>query len=117
MLNAHAAPPAEAGQVQAFVPASESYREGALERFNAAVHPAPFEVGADALGPGQRITISIGQEIVNRTIDVVMGDKSCLWIWPDGGMGRRLIDLKVAGINSRIDQPRKPLGNELPLPD
>lgn len=43
--------------------------------------------------PGVHVSLQIGQEHVSGVVDAVMADGSCIWIWADGGMGRRLIDL------------------------
>ncbi|YCK79899.1 LacI family DNA-binding transcriptional regulator (plasmid) [Arthrobacter sp. D3-18] len=54
--------------------------------------PAPLELSADPLVPGQHLSFNVGLERLNGTVDVVMPDRSCFWIWTDDGMGRRMIE-------------------------
>jgi hypothetical protein len=53
--------------------------------------PSPPKLSLDNLVPGQHLSFQVGFETVRGTIDVVMPDKSCFWIWTDDGMGRRMI--------------------------
>ncbi|WP_146187352.1 hypothetical protein [Arthrobacter sp. HMWF013] len=45
----------------------------------------------DILTPGNHLRFRVGPETLSGVVDAVMADKSCFWIWADGGMGRRLI--------------------------
>jgi hypothetical protein len=49
----------------------------------------------DILRPGNHLRFRVGPEALSGVVDAVMADKSCFWIWADGGMGRRLIDASV----------------------
>lgn len=40
---------------------------------------------------GMHLLLQIGPETVSGIVDAVMPDGSCIWIWMDGGMGRRMI--------------------------
>ncbi|MFJ6158757.1 helix-turn-helix domain-containing protein [Pseudarthrobacter sp. NPDC092184] len=55
--------------------------------------PSPESQNVEDLKPGAHLSLQIGPEKLSGTIDVIMPDKSCFWIWTDGGMGRRLIDI------------------------
>ena len=46
----------------------------------------------DILQPGYHVSLRVGSEVLSGMVDAVMPDKSCFWIWADGGMGRRMID-------------------------
>lgn len=43
---------------------------------------------------GTRLSLQVGPEEITGIVDVVMADKSYFWIWADGGMGRRMIDIR-----------------------
>ena len=47
---------------------------------------------------GSHVTLRVGYETVSGTVDEVMPDQTCFWIWTDGGMGRRMIDAHDAQI-------------------
>lgn len=53
---------------------------------------SPPELNPDDLVPGKHLSFQVGFEKVKGTIDVVMPNKSCFWIWTDDGMGRRMIE-------------------------
>jgi Bacterial regulatory proteins, lacI family len=65
-------------------------------RTGAYTRSAPESSGLDpeSLKPGISLSFRVGPEFVSGTIDAVMPDKSCFWMWTDGGMGRRMIDTK-----------------------
>jgi hypothetical protein len=50
----------------------------------------------EVLEPGTYLSFQVGPEFLSGTVDAVMPDKSCFWIWTDGGMGRRMIDARDA---------------------
>ncbi len=54
--------------------------------------PANSGLNHDILKPGNHLSLRVGSEIVSGIVDTVMPDKSCFWVWADGGMGRRMID-------------------------
>lgn len=54
------------------------------------------------LEPGNLIRLRVGHEVLSGTIDHVMPDQSCFWIWTDGGMGRRLIETSDADLASVV---------------
>ena len=54
--------------------------------------PSRPRLDAENLVPGKHLNLQVGYERVSGTIDAVMPDKSCFWIWTDDGMGRRMID-------------------------
>jgi hypothetical protein len=47
----------------------------------------------ESFKPGDHLSFQMGPENPSGTVDAVMPDKTCFWIWTDGGMGRRLIDV------------------------
>ena len=50
----------------------------------------------ELLMPGNHLILRVGPEVLSGIVDTVMPDKSCFWIWTDGGMGRRMIDRSEA---------------------
>jgi hypothetical protein len=54
--------------------------------------------GTESVQPGDHLHIQVGPEKLSGTVDAVMPDGSCFWIWADGGMGRRLIDVSEATV-------------------
>jgi hypothetical protein len=60
--------------------------------------PPSVDPGLDAesLQTGNHLRFQIGPEKLSGTVDAVMPDRSCFWIWSDGGMGRRLIEFSEA---------------------
>lgn len=60
--------------------------------------PGPENAGFDPeiIQPGIRLSLHVGPEALSGIVDAVMPDKSCFWIWVDGGMGRRMIDSRDA---------------------
>ncbi len=57
---------------------------------------SPKGLDPEILESGRHVSFRIGPETLSGTVDAVMRDKSCFWIWTDGGMGRRMIDTKEA---------------------
>ncbi|WP_394525570.1 LacI family DNA-binding transcriptional regulator [Paenarthrobacter nicotinovorans] len=64
------------------------------------VQDAPSEASSTAssvnnepthLERGKRVTLHVGHEVLTGTVDAVVSDESCFWIWTDDGMGRRMI--------------------------
>lgn len=53
--------------------------------------PGPSGLSHDVLKPGNHLSFRMGPEALSGVVDAVMADKSCFWIWADGGMGRRMI--------------------------
>jgi hypothetical protein len=53
--------------------------------------PADSGPSHDILEPGKHLRLRVGSEVLSGIVDDVMPDKSCFWIWADGGMGRRMI--------------------------
>ncbi|WP_181039482.1 LacI family DNA-binding transcriptional regulator [Arthrobacter sp. P2b] len=82
----------------------ESIRSGRQKVMETQLNPvtdscfAPANSGLDLeiLMPGNQLTLRVGPELLSGTVDEVMPDKSCFWIWTDGGMGRRMIDSSEA---------------------
>ena len=60
--------------------------------------PAGPDIHPDSPEPGQHLSLKVGPEFLSGTVDLVMPDHSCFWIWVDGGMGRRLIDSSVGPV-------------------
>jgi hypothetical protein len=50
----------------------------------------------EVLEPGTYLSFRVGPEFLSGTVDTVMPDGSCFWIWTDGGMGRRMIEASDA---------------------
>jgi hypothetical protein len=61
-----------------------------------ALAPERSGLAAEVLEPGTHLSVRVGPEFLSGTVDAVMPDRSCFWIWTDGGMGRRMIDAKDA---------------------
>jgi len=59
---------------------------------NTCSNPADAGLNHDILKPGNHLSVRVGSEDLTGIVDAVMPDKSCFWIWADGGMGRRMID-------------------------
>ncbi|WP_350005994.1 helix-turn-helix domain-containing protein [Pseudarthrobacter sp. WHRI 8279] len=57
---------------------------------------SPEGLDPNLLEPGVHIIFRVGPEFLSGTVDAVMPDKSCFWIWTDCGMGRRMIDARDA---------------------
>lgn len=62
--------------------------------------PLPIDNGTKTLVPGMHACLQVGQERVSGVVDAVMADESCVWLWSDGGMGRRMVHLSEADILS-----------------
>ena len=58
--------------------------------------PANSSLDPEILTPGNQLRFRVGPELLSGTVDEVMPDKSCFWIWTDGGMGRRMIESSEA---------------------
>lgn len=58
--------------------------------------PANSGLDHEILTPGNHLSLRVGPEVLSGIVDAVMPDKSCFWIWADGGMGRRMIDSSEA---------------------
>ena len=43
------------------------------------------------LVPGEHLCLWTEHEAMSGTVDAVMADESCFWIWVDGGLGRRMV--------------------------
>ncbi|WP_353611779.1 helix-turn-helix domain-containing protein [Arthrobacter sp. OY3WO11] len=65
--------------------------------------PSRPRLNPEDLVPGQHLNLQVGLEKVRGTIDAVMPDKSCFWIWTNNGMGRRMIDFCEATILTSRD--------------
>lgn len=50
----------------------------------------------EVLNPGNHLSFRVGTEFLSGIVDAVMPDRTCFWIYADGGMGRRLIDSREA---------------------
>lgn len=53
--------------------------------------PANSGLNHEILIPGNHLSLRVGPEVLSGIVDAVMPDKSCFWVWTDGGMGRRMI--------------------------
>lgn len=58
--------------------------------------PENADLDPEIIQPGTRLSLRAGPEDLSGIVDEVMPDKSCFWIWVDGGMGRRMIDPRNA---------------------
>lgn len=67
--------------------------------------PSHSGLNPEDLVPGQHLNLQVGFEKVRGTIDAVMPDKSCFWIWADDGMGRRMIDFCEASVLTTDTDP------------
>lgn len=71
-----------------------------------AAAPSPPSLEPEDLVAGKHLRFQVGFEKVSGTIDMVMPDKSCFWIWTDDGMGRRMIAVcEATTFSTGTDQP------------